>query len=605
MARELATIDERVEWLAEELLLLKENIDDLHGRVSAIEQGGIMLRPAAGRADETGAAVSLAAPPVVEEDDSGEKWTAVGRDVVLPRAAAVSFLLVVALTLRTVTDNGMVGLMAGSVAGMVYAVGLLAAGAVLFARGSAVAPVFPLCGVLLMDAILVETRANFHALGPSAAYALLLAVDAAAIAVALRFAAKRLLFVTVFASTFAGVAMDFPDPNFVMLGLLILMNTMAAQRAAAREMSHSLSWYVLILSVLYWMFWSYKLNYALRFRPENLAGSGLSAFPVLLFLHWAWYTGSALRCALVRGLELSAFYNVLPAVAAGGAFFAVNAVVVPWLGGAVLVGWGATLASALYMALVIGLARRMREDVPGGKEFVTAATVLLVQGVSVVLPPLWALPLWTAAASILTVWARRWRSGGIRVISYVFHVFIVVVALRHGALAPGGSAPLPGAAVAAVLALMVLSTYVWCRRHPPRCDSVFFTLFDKKDVSAVCLLLIGLYEVFCVARFGIAALAGSMTAANFHCAESVIANLGLALLFVVALRCRSREMLVVGGLLVSVAAVKVFLFDLLKGNGLPLVASVFSFGLLTVTASLVLKRFSPASSEEVGVGGEA
>ena len=600
MARELRTVDERVEWLAEELLLLKERIDVLHGRIAAIEQGGIVLRPAVQTAEgeAEGPMVAPAAPVGGREARDGESWTVVGRDVLLPRAAAVSFMLVVALTLRTVTDNGLIGLMAGSMAGMGYALTLIVAGCVLFIRNSRLAPVFPVCGVLLMDAILLETRSNFGSLSPMTAHLLLLAVNVAVIEIALRFSARRLLFLTVFASTLVGVAMDFPAPDFVMLGVLLLVNTIAAQRASARGMSATLPWYVLGLAVLFWMFWAYKLNYALKFRPENLEGAGLVVFPVLLFLYWAWYTGSSLRGALVQGLRLSAFYNILPAVAAGGAFFALYAVVVPWVGGEAVLGWATTGASAVYMGLVAWLSRRRREDVPGGKEFVTAATVLLIQGVSVVLPTLWALPLWTGAASMLTVWARKWKSGGIRVISYLFQVFVIATAVRHGSFAPFGTASPLRAAVALALGVAVLATHAWCRRHPPRCDSVFFTLFDKNDRSAVCLLLIGLYEVFCALRLVAADLAAGIGPEDFRCVESVIMNLGLVALFMIALRLRSREVLVVSGVMVLVAAVRVFIFDLLKGGGVPLVLSVFSFGVLTVTASMVMKRWGSGTERQ-------
>jgi len=259
------------------------------------------------------------------------------------------------------------------------------------------------------------------------------------------------------------------------------------------------------------------------------------------------------------------------------------------------------LVSALYLGLVTWLARRGEEDIPGGKEFVTAATILLVQGLAILVPPLWALPVWTVAAAILTFRADQWRSGGIRLISYLFQLFVLLFALQHGVLSLQKPVWHLGFVVAGGMAACNLWMYRWCRLHLPDYDSAFFTVFDKKDYSAVILLLLGLFQSFVAVSFLASTVVpgvGAEAAKSFACAQSVILNSGIVLLLLLGLRKKNRELLVVAGVIVLVAALKVFLFDLFRANGLPLVFSVFSFGIVAATSSVVMRKWQGAKIGE-------
>jgi len=44
-------------------------------------------------------------------------------------------------------------------------------------------------------------------------------------------------------------------------------------------------------------------------------------------------------------------------------------------------------------------------------------------------------------------------------------------------------------------------------------------------------------------------------------------------------------------IVVLVGAFKVFIFDMFKGEGMPLVLSVFSFGVVAVASSMTLKKW--------------
>lgn len=591
--RELRTLDDRVNWLVEELLLVKEQMAALRQRLEALEHGQVLA----------GAEVSThgVAPPGLPRATSDTclpdetSWTHLGQAVLLPRLSAVSFMLVAALILRTVTDNGMLALMTGSLVGMTYAVGLIVAGVLLYGRQSPLAPVFPTCGALLLFAIIFESQGHFSSLSGQSGYLLLLLAETAIVLVGLHCRAKVLLFLAVFGSTVVGMAMAFPQPLFVPLALVVLVNAVAGHLAAGRGISSSLRWYALFLALFFWMLWAYKLNFALQFEPTQAAALGLPLFLPLLGVFWAFYSGASLRQALRGGEVPGIFHHLLPAVAAGGGFFAANAVLRPWLGRQVLVGLLTVLLSALYLGVVAWLARRKDGDVPGGKEFAAAATVLLVQGLAISVPALWALPIWTAAAAVLTLRADQWRSGGIRVISYCLQLFVLFHALQHHSLSARQTDWRAGLLVAAGMAAITLWLYRWCRRHPPRhYDSAFFTVFDENDRSAVLLLCLGLFQLFSAVSFALAAVVpveGEGAARTFACLQSVVLNLGLVGLLGVGLRTRSRELLAVAGVVVLLAALKVFLFDLLRASGVPLVLSVFSFGVVAAASSVVLRRW--------------
>lgn len=608
MVKELKTLDDRLNWLAEELLLAKEQMAMMASRLDALEhlktsgfEGGRVVKEYVDyqSAWEQQGGFS---PLPESEDDS---WTHMGQTVFLPRVAAISFMLVAALILRTVTDNGMVGLMTGSMMGMIYAVALIAAGCFLYIRKSQLAPVFPVCGVLLLYAIIFETQNHFSSMSGQSGYLILLIVEIFILMVGIYCQSKGLLYVSVFASTVVGVAIGYANPLFFLMGLIILVNSIAAHAAESRKITTVLRWYTLLFAIFFWMLWAYKLNFALKFDPDRVAQLQPGLFLILISVYWLCYSWTSLWQTLSCGHTLGAFHHVLPAVVAGGSFFAVNAVLSPWVGKQELVGSITVILSALYLGLVAWLAGRGEDDIPGGKEFVVAATILLIQGLAIAVPPLWALPVWTVAAAILTLRADKWRSGGIRVISYLFQGFVLIFAVRHATFSVGEVLWPLGALVAGLMAGCTLWLYHWCRQHPPQYDSAFFEVFDRKDSSAVFLLCLGLFQGFAALRFLLFAafqdsLAGSAT--DFACVQSVLVNCGIVVLLIVGLRGRNRELLLVAGGVVVVAAVKVFLLDLFRASGIPLVMSVFSFGVVAATSSLVLRKWQGGGSGGVDEG---
>jgi len=77
-------------------------------------------------------------------------------------------------------------------------------------------------------------------------------------------------------------------------------------------------------------------------------------------------------------------------------------------------------------------------------------------------------------------------------------------------------------------------------------------------------------------------------------AQSVIINLGAIVLMVSGLRRKNKEILYTGIGVVVIGACKALGYDLFKVHGLPLVFSVFSFGLAAAVGSMSLSRWSHA-----------
>ena len=77
---------------------------------------------------------------------------------------------------------------------------------------------------------------------------------------------------------------------------------------------------------------------------------------------------------------------------------------------------------------------------------------------------------------------------------------------------------------------------------------------------------------------------------TFQCTQSIIINLAALGLGLFAFRTRNREIRNVAILVIAVGAVK-SASDLLGTKGVPLVLSVFSFGLAAATQSITLSRW--------------
>ena len=299
-------------------------------------------------------------------------------------------------------------------------------------------------------------------------------------------------------------------------------------------------------------------------------------------------------------MALEIFHHVLPVVTAGGTFFVLYAVLIPWLGGKMIFGVATVVCSALYMGLVAWLVKQPGKTA-SGKEFVVAAIALLVQGLSISAPVFLALPIMVVAATVLLIRSKHWHSGGVRAIAYFFQAGLIFWAIKNGFFAVTSTPWLTGMLFCAFWAACTLWAYHWCRMNPLRPDSGAFYIIDKNDYSAVILLLIGLHQLYTILCFGAYGILSNVLADYtdaFYCASSIILNLGVIALMVVGLKLRNKDMLITAVVVVLFAAVKVFIFDLFKTSGVPLVLSMLTFGIVADVSSVILRKWGQLRQTE-------
>ncbi|HEX2694912.1 MAG TPA: hypothetical protein VHP61_04110, partial [Acidobacteriota bacterium] len=250
------TVEEKVDRLYEQIESLNRRVAELEGRPIASAQSrsaapSTVVRPEA--------IISPALPPrpgkppdktfAGEPDSLSDeviRWAS--RASLFPRLATLCFLMVIALSLRTITDNGIVNTLIGMGLGMGYAAALMVAGWYQYRRGSSLAPVFVACGAILMSSIVVETHTRFQSLPLVPAYWTLMATGAAMAFVSRRFTVFLPVSVGTLGMCLAGAAIDYPDPFFPYLFMILLTANLLGYYAGTLKRCGWLRWTVLLVT---------------------------------------------------------------------------------------------------------------------------------------------------------------------------------------------------------------------------------------------------------------------------------------------------------------------------------------------------------------------
>jgi len=263
------------------------------------------------------------------------------------------------------------------------------------------------------------------------------------------------------------------------------------------------------------------------------------------------------------------------------------------------------LAGILFTLIFIEMARRLAPGGQGINTFVTSSLLTLTLALPVILgSTTTGLPLLSLAAYGTFFLATRWGRGGIRFIGYLFQVYCTIYLTWISLISPPGG-NIGHLLSSALVALISLAHYKYCRTYKPPDTGVFFTKIDQRDLSAVFLFLGSLMSAFIMFRIiAYRVLAAIVTPSSlphaFSGAQSTIINASAAVLMLFALAHGKKEVRNVALFVTLVGAVKVFLYDLIGGGirGLPLVVSVFSFGLTTALESYGLTRWHRFAAEE-------
>ncbi|HEY5522792.1 MAG TPA: hypothetical protein VIK21_06340 [Desulfuromonadaceae bacterium] len=539
-------------------------------------------------------------------DVSEEMLSWVGRAALLPRLATLCFLLVVALILRTLTDSGLVNSLIGSGLGMGYSAILMAVGWYKYGKASPLAPIFAACGAILMSAIVVETHTHFQALPVVPAYLTLMATGIGMALISRQFNTFIPISVGVLGMCFAGAAIDYPHPYFPYLSLVLLTANVLGYFATRLKRCSWLRWTVLIVTMVMLQLWGFRIGGSLRggsAAPPELAVSWF--LPVLAVFAVTFLLLALLGIIRSGSEKTSRFDSTLPTLNVLWAFSAALYVVSAQGGSTHLLGAIGVLTAVSLLALGFWLARRGSEGSPGASSLTFACGALLALALPAATGTfILSLPIISIVAIFMAVMSRVWRNGMVRVTTYVFHVYSCIALI----IALQGDGPAATDAVnilpAGLLACIILYQYQWCRWWPPAPGASFFDRFDHNDRSAVLLLLAGLISGFFMIRIGIFQVIQTIPVAiqrdTFRCGQSVLINGAAIVLILLAYMRRDKEIRNVAILVTVVGGIKVFLYDLLGAHGLPLVFSVFSFGMAAAIESVALGKWMKGS--DIGKG---
>jgi hypothetical protein len=599
------TAEDREKELTARLKAMEQQLERLSTRLGAEDTGGGATQ---------GARAKTTSTPAKEIDYPPEDITGVSEEILnwahrtslLPRLATICFLLVFALILRTITDSGIVNKLVGSGLGMSYAAILMMVGWYSYSRQSPLAPVFATWGAILMSTIVVETHVHFDTLPLIPAYLTLIATGIFMALISHRFNAFVPISVGTLGMCFAGTAIDYPNPFFPYLSLILFSANVLACLAGRMKRCGWLRWSVLLVTIFMLQLWGVRLGNALKrgeIPPPELAYAWF--LPIVAVLAGTYYVFAL--CGISRKAEkIDRFDAALPTINSLWAFCMALYVVSAGGGDTRLLGILGALIAVSFLGISHWLAQRSEEGAPGAGAFTFASGVLLALALPYATGTLlFSLPIISGVGIFVAVVLSSWGSGTVRLVTYLFQIYCSSAL----AVVLAGNAPTMGAVKiaatllpAGLLALIMLYHYQWCRRWPPSAGSSFFGRFDRHDRSAVFLLLAGLVSGFfmmrCVIYHALHFVYGAVSPAAFQCSQSVLINTAAIFLIVLAYLRRDEEVRNVAILVTVIGGIKVFVFDLFGTHGLPLVFSVFSFGQAALVESVVLGKWSKQKADK-------
>ena len=553
-----------------------------------------------------GKAVPEARTETPEPAAASEKqspWSVGGVAVIMSRGAVISLVLLLALVLRTLTDGGVLNMGIGTMLGIGYATLLEGLGWLMYRKKSPFAPIFSISGALLLVAVVLESHASFGSISTLPAY-LLLAVAGGGMAVISRqYNAAIPVSVGTMAVLLAGVYMGVPDAGFPALTLFLIAVNLMAFTAIKLPGTGWLRIVTFFFTSIVILLWGYKLRFALLSGGGQ--GSGLPFFSTARFystiaFYLLFYIGMPVLAIWNRKSgEMRSFDHILPSIAAAWAYLTSLMVVTALGGGQRILGMAGVGAATLLLGLAAVKGSRSGTQSRGTTTFAFPAALLLalsfrdVSGESVI-----ALAILSWAALSLAWLSSRWVSAGVRVTSYFLQLTVLGASSILLLATPAGDHPVSAILSMAVTALVAFAHYRLLRKMPPPGENAYFTRFDKSDVSGTAPLLVAVGTGFLAVRAALFMfLSGSHIA--FQAGETIVINTGALVLFLAARFTKNAEVKWIAVLVTIMGGGKVFLYDLFRVKGVPVVLSVLSFVVAAAIGSWVLGKWQ--RQEENGI----
>ncbi len=526
MTDKLSSLEARVEQIAAQVDALTRNVEALSVRMDRSD-----TRPA-----QSGGMPQADDLP----DPSEELLSWVGRSSLLQRLSTICFLLVVALILRTVTENEIINLQVGSLIGMSYAAALIFMGWRRYRRANPLAPIFTVCGTVLMFTIVVEAHTHFAAIPSVPAYILLMLTGLSTAVISYLYRVPAPIAAGNLGMCLAGAAIDYPTPFFPYLAIVLLTANVLGTLAARAHRYSWLRWILLLVTLFMIHLWGFKLGMTLLGGETPSPALAAAWFLPFLALFTATYMATAFL-DIIRSLpgRISRFDLALPTINVAWAFFLAQYVVSAMGGSKLLLGVVGVAVGAGHLAAAIWLSSRDRTGARGTNAFLSAGVVLLALAVPMSTDSiLLSLPLLAAVAFGTAVVSAKWHSGSVRVTSYLLQIYpavaMAVILLIRGATARPISGECGVSRCSCLHSFPALP--VVRRRNPPE-EAAFFQRIDKGDFSAVAIFLAALLNAFFMLRLIVdRVLAALLVPAELNnalsCSQSVIINLSaIALMF--------------------------------------------------------------------------
>ncbi len=556
---DVSSLESRVDRLAQEVHHLRQQMDRLMANRESIPS----LPPIT---------------PNTTEETSEKVLSWLDHSALLPRISTISFLLVVALILRTITDKDIVSIPVGSVIGIAYAGMLLLIGAYSYLKSHALSPIFTTCGAVLMFSIVVETHNRFDWLPAVAAYTILALVCVGGTALSAWYKIKAPGIVAIMGACLASVALEMPEPTFPYLMAMLGLFNLAAYMIAPIRGCAWVRWIVLAVTLVMMAVWQQKLlTPHVDAKTVSLFVQGWFPFVVILFsmMNLGLALLGMVRCHVDR---ISTYNRMLPSLNVLWAYVMLTRSAPLLAGSELMFAIAGVVAGVGHVMVSLVLSDGQRRTQQASSAMFFAGALLLVMWLPLVMGVTWSVPIVSALALAAAYLARRRVNHGILVISYLLQVYCLAVLSVQLFSVP---APVSGVVGAAVVALFSFRQYL------------------MRERASVVLLIVALISTFLMMR--ILAYAGILSVWGefediFASTQSVIINVsGVGLMLASVLR-RDKDLRNVAIAVVIIGGFKSLIIDLFGLHGLPLVVSIFSFGLGLAIDSILLRRWQQKTS---------
>lgn len=578
MDEESPDFDRRLEQLTREVRALAARVDELSARLS----DGAARALTAPQPDGP-AFAGAPAPRNVQADWAGTTF--------LAGIAAVCFLLVVALTLRTLVDSRVIDRPAGTFAGFVYAALVLLYGYHRARSHRRFASLAAVCGVSLVLAIVLETHFRFRLLSSEGAYAILASTLVMMAAAGRRYRAYGPLEFAVPSICAAAMSLDFPDPNFVCLGGVMALGVGVAHAAGSQPRMRWLAWCELLFVGFFWTWWTLKLRASLlRVEPPFLS-MGAEWYLAGLALFLLAYVLQSSHSAFSTTRPVGAFECAAPIAVSAGAYIAARLVLTAAELPKSYPGWTGTGIAAAYLGLSVWLSRWPGKRRIAASWFTVAALVLLAFSAPDAIAHMpTVLLLWTCAAFALARFGKARLAPFVQLVTILYYVFALAAAIATRLFAVREDLPFSHIATFLAICAICIRHYAWLRNLTRRGEHGAPVVYRAVESCAIAIMLVGLVFAFGAGRAALfSVLAGTSRdpAQAFQCGQSILLNAGALGLALIALKGMRRDLLYTAAGIATLGATKVFAYDLLRTQGVPLVLSVFAFGVTATAGSLI------------------